>query len=110
MEVSALRLGLSMVRHAAYRGAGTLAGLAPDPEVPDSPDGRFHKLNEPAIGRVVVFERSGMRRVDATLSAADGTWKIANLDPSLMCVVIGFDDQGIQNAAIQDWVKPYVPE
>lgn len=93
-----------------YSGPGYFAGQAPDPAVPDSPDGRFRILNEPARGRVQVFERSSMICVADTLSSATGEWHIGYLNPALFYVVIGWDDAGQQNAAIQDWVKPYVPE
>ena len=91
-------------------GRGTFAGLPPDPSDPDSPDGRYRKANVPARGRIAVFERSTMRAAASTLSAPDGTWMIGLLNPALDYVVIGFDDSAEQNAAIQDWVKPALPE
>lgn len=93
-------------RAVQWRGRGFFGGLAPDPADPESTDGRFRVLNEPARGRIVVYERKSMAAVADTLSKADGTWRIDWLDPTLHFVVIGFDDSGVQNAAIQDWVKP----
>lgn len=88
------------------RGAGYFAGLAPDPGDPDSLDGRFRKLNQPSAGRIVVLERRSLLPVAHTLSAADGTWRIDWLNPALQFVVLGFDDRGTVNAAVQDWVSP----
>lgn len=88
---------------AAYRGHGYFAGEAP---VSGSPDGRFKILGVPAKGRIVVFERTSMIIVAETMSASDGTWRIDYLDPTLLYTVIGYDDTGAQNSAIQDWVKP----
>ena len=88
------------------RGGGFFAGLAPDPGDPESVDGRFRKLNVPGVGRVVVYERGSMLPVADTLSASDGTWRIDWLNPDLKFVVIGFDDTGAVNAAVQDWVSP----
>lgn len=48
--------------------------------------------------------------VGEALSAADGTWSIPLLDPTIDLTVIGFDDRGLVNAAIQDWVRAHVPE
>jgi hypothetical protein len=93
-------------RSITVRGAGYFAGEAPDPGDPESPDGRFRKLNVPAVGRVVVFERGSMLPVADTLSALDGTWRIDWLDPARKFVVIGFDGSGAVNAAIQDFVSP----
>lgn len=45
-----------------------------------------------------------------TISASDGTWLVEWLDPQVDYTVIGWDGTGVQNAAIQDWVKPAVPE
>ncbi len=93
-------------RHVAFRGDGMVAGLAPDPGDPVGVDGRLRKVNVPTRGRVVLYERSSMRAVESVLSAADGTWQITNLRRDIPYVVIGFDDAGAQNAAIQDWVVP----
>lgn len=102
--------GLAMVRHAAFRGGGYFAGLAADPAVPASPDGRLRILNAPARRRVSVVERSTLIAVDSTLSAADGTWAITGLDTTVNYLVLGLDGSGVQNAAVQDWVKPALPE
>lgn len=96
-------------RHAAFRGAGFIAGLAPtssDPNSPASVDGRFRILNVPTRGRILVLERDSLFPVASTLSNADGTWMIDWLNPSSKFLVIGFDDRGLQNAAVQDFVQP----
>lgn len=42
------------------------------------------------------------------LSAADGTWRADFLSNHYRYVVMGFDDTGVVNAAIQDWITPHV--
>jgi len=101
-------LGLAMVPRIEFRGAGSFAGLAPDPAVQGSPDGRYRKLNVPAVGRITLHERRGMQCIAQTYSAADGTWAFNSLDPAIDYTIIGWDDTGAQNAAIQDWLQPYV--
>lgn len=103
-------LGAVASRHSGLCGVGFFSGLAPDPLDPDSADGRFRILNEPARGRITVHERAGMTCAGETLSAADGTWHIGNINPDVYYVVIGWDGRALQNAAIQDWLKPAVPE
>lgn len=93
-------------RSAWVRGPGYFAGEAPDPGDPEAVDGRFRKLNVPGVGRIKILERGSMNVVAETLSAADGTWRVDWLDPSRQFVVIGFDDTGAVNAAVQDWVSP----
>ena len=110
MAIVTKLLGIRVSRGMSSRGPGMFAGLPPDPTDPDSPDGRFRKLNVPSRGRIVVYDRKSMTPVASTLSKADGTWEIRCLDPNRPFVVIGWDDLGQQNAAIQDWVKPAVPE
>lgn len=91
----------------AVSGNGYLAGEAPAaPSDPSSPDGRFRILNVPARGRVLVFERGTTVCVASVLTAPDGTWRVPYLDTSMPFTVIGYDDTGAQNAAIQDWVYP----
>lgn len=90
-------------------GHGFLGGTAPDP-APNSPDGRTKIMNEPARVRVVAYSRVHDTIVGTALSAPDGTWLIEHINPELDLYVIGFDDRGLVNAAIQDWVKPHVPE
>lgn len=97
---------IEATRSDRVRGHGFFAGLAPDPLDPDQVDGRFRILNVPTRGRVVVFERRSMLPMASTLSAADGTWRINWLDPALDFIVLGFDETGAQNAAVQDWVRP----
>jgi hypothetical protein len=101
-----MRFDLAHVPHVEHRGDGYFAGLAPDPADPDSPDGRFRILNVPARGRITVHERSTMRCIAETLSATDGTWSVLKLSRAYDYTVIGWDDRGTQNAAIQDWVRP----
>lgn len=47
-----------------------------------------------------------MAAVAMTRSKADGTWRVEGLDMDRKFLVIGFDDRGNHNAAIQDWVSP----
>lgn len=103
-------MAIRLVPHMRWRGQGILAGLAPDPVDPDSPDGRFRVLNVPARGRIVVYERGSMLPVAQTFSAIDGTWMIDNLSSDTYYTVVGWDGTGQQNAAIQDWVRAHVPE
>lgn len=105
-----MQLGLRSQPRVEFRGDGWFAGLAPDPLVPDSPDGRYRVVNVPMRGRITVHERSTMICVAETLSAADGTWRIDNLDRGVDYTVIGWDGTGAQNAAIQDWVRPAAME
>ena len=106
--LAATLMSFQSTRHPQLAGPGMLAGTAPT--VPLGPDGRAKILNEPARVRVVAFDRHLMRPVASTLSRSDGTWEITNLDPARYYAVVGFDDAGGVNAAIQDWVKPHVPE
>lgn len=106
MPVTDLIGVLDATRSARLRGAGYFAGEAPDPSNPDSVDGRFRILNVPSRGRVVAYERGSMIPAAHALAAADGTWRIDWLDPARDYIVIGYDDTGAQNAAIQDWVRP----
>lgn len=92
-----------------YRGHGYVAGFAPASGDPDAPDGRFKRVNVPSRGRVCVYERLSMLCVGQTLSATDGTWLVGGLSLDHRYVVVGFDDKGIQNAAIQDWIAPADP-
>lgn len=94
----------------AYAGKGFLAGQAPASADPDEVDGRFRILNQPAQGRILVFDRGTTNCIASLLSKPDGTWRLDRLDPSLTLTVIGCDDSGQQNAAIQDWVRPAVEE
>jgi hypothetical protein len=82
---------------------GYLGGTLPNE---DGDDGRTRIKNVPGVVRVNVYERGTMRLVETLRSAADGSWRVDYLDQSEIYVVIGFDDQGRVNAAIQDWVRP----
>lgn len=89
-----------------WAGKGYLAGNAPVGADPEAPDGRFKILNQPTVGRVMVFDRSSMAVVAMTRSSPAGTWRVRGLDPNVHYTVLGFDDRGLQNAAVQDWVLP----
>lgn len=93
-------------RNVGFRGLGYFAGEAQDPDTPDGSDGLARILNVPQRLKVAVYEQGSMAVVASTVSAADGTWRIDYLHPDLYYTVIGFDGWGVQNAAIQDWVKP----
>lgn len=110
MALPAYLLEIHSVRAGVHSGRGLLGGHVPPSPEPSSPDGRAKKLNVPARIRVCAYERSTMQCIASTRSAPDGTWEIAGLNPSLFFTVIGFDDRGIVNAAVQDWVQPHVPE
>lgn len=97
-------IGLLSQRSVEWLGDGFVAGEAPADA--ESPDGRFRILNVPSRGRIVVLDRSSLSVVAATLSAADGTWRIAGLDRTRRYVVAGFDDRGTTNMASQDWIEP----
>ena len=97
---------IEVTRSDGVRGPGYFAGEAPDPLDPDAVDGRFRILNVPSRGRIIVYERESMRAMASTLSASDGTWRINWMHPMRDFIVLGFDDTGAQNAAVQDWVRP----
>ncbi|WWW33863.1 hypothetical protein V8017_11625 [Stenotrophomonas rhizophila] len=94
----------------AYRwaGKGYLAGDAPVGSDPDAPDGRFKILNQPSVGRIVVLERTSMIVVAMARSTPAGIWRVRGLNPSMRYMVLGIDDRGLQNAAVQDWVLPAI--
>ncbi len=54
----------------------------------------------------MVLERGSGVCVASVLSAPDGTWRVDRLSAEYRYTVIGFDDTGAQNAAIQDWISP----
>lgn len=91
-------------------GRGFIGGSLPETSTQDAADGRAKKMNVPGRVRISVYERKTMKIVDSTISESDGSWRIAGLNPNYVFVVIGFDDRGQVNAAIQDWVKPHDPE
>lgn len=102
-------VGLTQVAMAhRWAGKGYLAGNAPAGPDPDAPDGRFKILNQPSVGRVVVLERTSMTIVAMTRSNPAGIWLVRGLDPEVPYTVLGFDDRGLQNAAVQDWVRPAI--
>lgn len=104
------RFGMRTSTRQLFAGPGFLAGEGPAGTDPDEIDGRFRILNQPARGRIHVLERSTGICIASTMSNSDGTWRIDRLDPNLPMTVIGYDDTGMQNAAIQDWVLPAVEE
>lgn len=87
-----------------WAGRAHLAGEAPKTSDPQEPDGRFRILNQPAQGRVLVLERGSGICVASVLSKPDGTWRVDRLNAAHRYTVVGFDDTGGQNAAIQDWI------
>lgn len=104
------RFGALVSPRQAYAGKGYLAGEGPASQDPDEVDGRFRILNQPAQGRILVFDRGTTNCIASLLSKPDGTWRLDRLNPDLILTVIGYDDSGQQNAAIQDWVRPAVEE
>ncbi len=105
-----MQMGLRFFPMVSYRGRGYLAGEAPTGTAEGEPDGRAKIVNVPSRVRIQAFERSTMLCVGETVSAADGTWSIPLMSPDIDFTVIGFDDRGLVNAAIQDWVRAHVPE
>ncbi len=105
-----MQLGARMSSRQAYAGKGFLAGEAPSSSDPEEIDGRFRILNQPAQGRIHVFERGTTVCIASTVSNPDGTWRIGRLKPGLVLTVVGYEESGQQNAAIQDWVRPAVEE
>lgn len=102
--------GLVFSRFDYVRGKGYIAGEPPAGPGEEDPDGRARILNEPSVVRIDVFDRRRMEIVRSTRSAPDGTWRVNGLDPGRSYLVIGYDDRGVVNAAVQDWVQPHVPE
>lgn len=91
-----------------FSGKGYLGGDLPTSGDPDAPDGRARIMNVPARVRVVVLERVGFQLVASTISKPDGTWRVPGLSLDYNYLVIGLDERGQQNAAVQDWVRPAV--
>ncbi|MEJ2790086.1 MULTISPECIES: hypothetical protein [unclassified Pseudoxanthomonas] len=109
MSTPALIFDMIISDRERFKGKGYLAGsLPPDPN-PDHLDGRAKILNVPSRVRIVAVDRLTMVVVAGVRSAADGTWQIERLDPSRDFFVVGFNDAGTSNAAIQDWVRPALP-
>lgn len=108
MSVHTTDLSFRYAASMQYFGRGELGGRIPVGG--EEPDGRFRRVNVPSIGRVVALERNSGHLVRGVRSSADGSWRIHNLNEDLIYTVLGFDDLGGLNAAIQDWVKPHVPE
>lgn len=89
-----------------FRGHFFLGGSLPiDPANPDSPDGRARVLNQPAVVRIRVLERRTMALVADVRSNPDGSWKVERI-ADVEYIVLGLDEAGRVNGAIQDWVRP----
>lgn len=104
-----MQFGLRCFPMLPFRGPGYLGGDAPAGGGGDDPDGRAKIVNVPSRVRILAFERSTMLCVGEAISKADGTWVMPLMSSSLVFTVIGFDDRGLVNAAIQDWVTAFVP-
>lgn len=89
-----------------WAGLGYLAGSAPVSSDPEAPDGRLRILNQPAIGRIMVLDRRTFEVIAATRSRPDGTWRVDRIMLGMQLLVVGLDDRGNVNAAVQDWVVP----
>ncbi len=89
-----------------WAGRGYLAGSAPVSTDPDALDGRLRILNQPSIGRIMILDRRTFDVVATTRSRADGTWRVDRLMLDMKFLVVGVDDRGNVNAAVQDWVAP----
>lgn len=98
------------VLNQAYVGDGVLGGHLPSPEVADSPDGRAKVLNVPSIVRILVFDRRTLVVVRSVYSNPDGSWQVSDINEYRVYIVLGVLNSGTHNAAIQDWVRPHVPE
>lgn len=107
MVVNAKLVGTFRIsKGSRWAGRGYLAGTAPISSDPDAPDGRLRILNQPAIGRIMVLDRRTFEIVASTRSRADGTWRVNRLRMDMKFLVVGVDDLGNVNAAVQDWVSP----
>jgi len=99
-------LGMTISPRIAYRGKFYLGGDPPeDPQDLLSPDGRAKILNKPARIRVRILERRSMVVVAEVQSDARGLWRVDHL-ADLEYLVLGLDESGNVNAAVQDWVRP----
>lgn len=93
-----------------WAGRGYLAGKAPITNDPGAPDGRLRILNQPSVGRIMVLDRRSFDVVALTRSRPDGTWRVERLSLDMTFLVVGLDDRGGVNAAVQDWVTPATME
>lgn len=103
--MNAVGLGFGTSASVGFAGRGFIGG---QPPVDEGPDGRYKQLNQPRRGRVYVLERSSFSVVASVLSDANGVWVVRGLSTDYRYMVIGVDGAGSVNAAIQDWVAPYV--
>ncbi len=99
-------MGMRRSQIAAYAGRGYIGGDLPATADPDEPDGRAKILNVPSRVRVMAYDRSTMRCLGQAISQPNGSWRIEHVREDIAYVVIGFDDRGQVNAAIQDWIRP----
>lgn len=107
MAVNGRELGRSRASIGSrWAGRGYLAGSAPVSVEPDAPDGRLRILNQPAVGRIVALDRQSLQVVASIRSKPDGTWRIDRVRTDMLFIVIGLDDRGEVNGAVQDWVAP----
>lgn len=91
-------------RSAVNWGDGYFAGNPPEPGSEE--DGRSKIMNAPASVRIGVFDRRSRALVAQVSSDAAGRWTVSWLDRAKPYFVVGFDERGEVNAAIQDWVYP----
>lgn len=82
-------------------GNGFIAGIAP---------GIVTVGGAPASRRIEVIDIQTRRTVASTVSAADGTFRINNLNPSRRYRVLAYDHQLVYNAVIRDNITPAVDE
>lgn len=107
MAVNGLPLNrVSVSIGSRWAGRGYLAGSAPVSSDPDALDGRLRILNQPSIGRIMILDRRTFDVVAVTRSREDGTWRVDRLMLNMTFLVVGVDDRGNVNAAVQDWVAP----
>lgn len=61
---------------------------------------------QPAVRRVVAYDRLSMSYFAGTWSKPDGTWQIRSLPdyPAMQLLVIAFDDIGTYNAEAADYI------
>lgn len=93
----------------AFHGLGYIGGDLPPVPNPDEYDGRAKLMNEPGRVKVVLFNRHDFKPVAGTISSSvTGQWRIERLNPDFAYLVLGLDERGLVNAAVQDWVYPHL--
>ena len=83
-----------------FGGAGYIAG---------EPPGIVTVAGVPAARRVRIFDRATGRAIADTFSGADGTYRIAALNPDLVLHVLGIDHTGAYPDIAITGVRPYHP-